>query len=320
MACPKTPLPDIQGRYEILKVHARKIKLGPTVDLRRLARGTPMFSGADLAAIINEAALIATMANKEYVDQADLDEARDKVRWGRAHKSRVVDERDQKVVAYHEAGHALIQALEENADPLHKVSIIPRGPMGGATFALPERDRMVYTQSYLMATLKVTLGGRLAEEIYCGEISSGAASDIQQATAIARNMVTEWGMSDDVGFIYYGDERGGLFDWSVRNYSDETAAKIDAQIKKIVDQAYQEAKALLLKYKDQGEALAKALLKYETLSGDEVNAIIRGESLEKPSVTDLLDDALPSNVGKARPVSADPQVELGGGGPLPQPS
>ncbi len=315
-------LPDIQGRYEILKVHAKKIKLGPTVDLRRAARGTPMFSGADLAAIINEAALIATMSNKDYVEQEDLDEARDKVRWGRAQKSRVVDERDQLVVAYHEAGHALVQALDKNADPLHKVSIIPRGPMGGATFSLPERDRVVYTTSYLMATLKVTLGGRLAEEIYCGESSSGAASDIQQATEIARNMVTQWGMADSIGFVYYGDDRQGMFDMATRNYSDETAAKIDAEVKKIVDSAYAETKQLLLKYREQGEAIAQALLKYETLSADEVNALIRGESLEKPSVTDLLDDAKPTDVGRARPIPADndPEVDLGGGGTLPQPS
>jgi len=262
------------------------------------------------------------MASKEHIDQDDLDEARDKVRWGRAQKSRVVDERDQRVVAYHEAGHALIQALEEHADPLHKVSIIPRGPMGGATFALPERDRLVYTTSYLMALLKVTFGGRLAEELYCGEISSGAAADIQQATEIARNMVTEWGMTEEVGFVYYGEERSGPFDLNVRNYSDDTASKIDVQIKKILDKAYTGSKELMLKYRDQGEAIAQALLKYETLSGDEVNALIRGEPMERPSVTDLLDDAMPSDVAEARPIPADsePQVDLGGGGTLPQPS
>ncbi len=314
-------LPDVQGRYEILKVHARKIKLGPTVDLRKLARGTPMFSGADLAAIINESALIATMHNKEYVDQDDLDEARDKVRWGRAQKSRVVDENDQKVVAYHEAGHALVQALDDHADPLHKVSIIPRGPMGGATFALPERDRIVYTTSYLTATLKVTLGGRVAEEVYCGEISSGASSDIQQATEIARNMVTQWGMAESLGFIHYGEDRGGAFDIGTRNYSEETAAKIDTEVKRIVDEAYKGTKTLMLEYREAGDAIAQALLKYETLSADEVNALIRGETLDKPSVTDLLDSAMPDNVGEARPISAEPTPEVGlGGGELPQPS
>ncbi len=312
-------LPDIQGRYEILKVHAKKVKLGPTVDLRQLARGTPMFSGADLAAIINESALIATMSNKDSIEQSDLDEARDKVRWGRAQRSRVVDEQDQKVVAYHEAGHALVQALEKNADPLHKVSIIPRRDMGGATFALPERDRMVYTMSYLRAMLKVTLGGRLAEEIFCGEISSGAAGDIQQATEIARNMVTQWGMTEDVGFVYLGEERGA-FDFSMRHYSEETAGKIDTAIKRIVDTAYAETKQVMLQYREKGEAIAKALLKYETLSGDEVNALIRGDSIEKPTVTDLLDGAMPSPVGTARPIPADSKDEVDlGEGTLPQP-
>ena len=317
------PLPDVQGRYEILKVHARKIKMGPTVDLRLLARGTPMFNGADLAAIVNEAALLATMENKEYVEQDDFDEARDKVRWGRAQKSRKVDENDQKVIAYHEAGHAIVQALEKHADPLHKVSIIPRGTMGGATFSLPERDRLVFTMSYLLATLKVTLGGRVAEEIYCGEMSSGAQSDIEQASSIARNMVTQWGMTESLGFIHYGEDRGGAFDIGMRNYSEDSASKIDREVKKIVDKAYEDTKSLLSEYRVQGEALAKALLKYETLSGDEVNAVIRGEPLDKPSVTDLLDGATPgSGVGKARPVSADsePDVDMSGGDALPQPS
>ncbi|MEJ2648597.1 MAG: ATP-dependent zinc metalloprotease FtsH, partial [Sedimentisphaerales bacterium] len=187
------PLPDIKGRAEILKVHAKKVKLGPDANLERLARGTPMFSGADLAAIINEAALAATMANKDYIEMADLEEARDKVRWGRAKKSRVVDKKEKEVTAYHEAGHTLVQSLLKDADPLHKVSIIPRGPMGGATFALPERDRTIFTKRYLMALLQVSFGGRIAEEIFCEDISSGAQSDIQQATNIARQMVLSWG-------------------------------------------------------------------------------------------------------------------------------
>ncbi|NOS99258.1 MAG: ATP-dependent zinc metalloprotease FtsH [Phycisphaerales bacterium] len=314
------PNPDLQGRYEILKVHARKIKMGPTVDMRRVARGTPMFSGADLAAIINEAALIATMANKEFVEQDDLEEARDKVRWGRAHKSRSIDERDQLIVAYHEAGHALIQALEKHADPIHKVSIIPRGPMGGATFSLPERDRLVYSSAYLKATLKVTLGGRLAEEIYCGEASSGAATDIQQATEIVRSMVMRWGMSEKIGFMFCDDE-AGPFEMGSRHFSEETAARIDSEVRRLLDEAYAETKAIMLKYKDKGEVIAQALIQYETLSGDEVNALIRGESLDRPTVTDLLDDSMPTDVGKARPVKADatPDLNLGGGGAVPQP-
>ncbi|MBN2211250.1 MAG: ATP-dependent zinc metalloprotease FtsH, partial [Sedimentisphaerales bacterium] len=193
------PLPDVKGRYEILKVHARKVKLGHHVDLHRLARGTPMFSGADLEAIINEAALHATMQNKDFVEMVDLEEARDKVRWGRARRSRQVDEKEKLVTAYHEAGHALVQTLLEDADPVHKVSIIPRGHMGGATFSLPEKDRMFYTRKFCIAQIKICFGGRVAEEIFCHDISSGAAMDIKMATDLARHMLMEWGMSDKLG-------------------------------------------------------------------------------------------------------------------------
>jgi cell division protease FtsH len=316
-------LPDLQGRYEILKVHMRKIKLGPTVDIRRCARGTPMFSGAELAAVVNEAALIATMHNKEFVEQEDLEEARDKVRWGRAKKSASVDERDRKLTAHHEAGHALVQALEKHADPLHKVSIIPRGPAAGATFSLPERDRTVYTRSYLTSILRVMFGGRIAEDVFFNEISSGAAADIKQATEVARRMVREWGMGESAGVVFYGDEEGRrvFADLGLRDYSDKTAETIDVEIKKLLDLAYTEARGIILENRDKVAAIAEALLKFETLSGEEVNAVIRGESLDRATVSDLLDkaDAEP-NVGIARPVQAGPkpQTDLGGDA-LPQP-
>ncbi len=317
-------LPDLQGRYEILKVHVRKIKLGPTVDLRRSARGTPMFSGAELAAMVNEAALIATMHNKDFVEQEDMEEARDKVRWGRAKKSAVVDERDRKLTAYHEAGHALIQALEKDGDPVHKVSIIPRGPMGGATFSLPERDRMVYTRGYLLSTLRVTFGGRIAEDVFFSEVSSGAASDIKQATVLARGMVRDWGMGDSIGFVYYGDDEnaGGGFDLRHRDYSEKTAERIDAEVKQILDTTYAEAERIIRENRRDLERIAEGLLKYETISGEEVNALIRGESLERSTVADLLDRAAESgDVGMARPVKADPEPHTDlGGGALPQPS
>ncbi len=315
-------LPDLQGRYEILKVHMRKIKLGPTVDIRRCARGTPMFSGAELAAMVNEAALIATMNNKEFVDQDDLEEARDKVRWGRAKKSAVVDERDRRITAYHEAGHALIQALEKDADPLHKVSIIPRGPAGGATFSLPERDRMVYSKGYLMATMRVLFGGRIAEQVFFNEISSGAAADIKQVTDIARHMVREWGMGETVGFVYYGDadNSGAMFDLGVREYSDKTAETIDGEIKRILDGAYETAHRTILENREKVETIAKALLKLETITGEEVNALIRGESLDRAGVSDLLDGLPGPAVGVARPVLLDPAPHPEtGSGPLPQP-
>jgi len=323
------PFPDLQGRYEILKVHMRKIKLGPTIDVRRCARGTPMFTGAELAAIVNEAALIATMEEKEFVEQEDLEEARDKIRWGRAKKSAVVDDRDRKITAYHEAGHAVIQALDKDADPLHKVSIIPRGQAGGATFSLPERDRVVYTKKYLQATMRVALAGRIAEDVFFGEVSSGAAADIKQATEIARNMVREWGMGESVGFVYYGDDdptKDRVFDFGGRTYSEKTAELIDTEVKKILDTAYEQVSRMITENRDKIETVAQGLLKFETITGEETNALIRGDSLERATVSDLLDStgkAPEGKVGMARPVQADadakPDTDLGEGR-LPQPS
>src|SRR5210317_152341 len=200
------PLPDLKGRMKILQIHARKIKFDPNVDFERLARGTPMFSGAELEALINEAAISASMHDKDYVEMPDFEEARDKVRWGRAKRSREVDEHDRKMTAYHEAGHALVQAMLEDADPLHKVSIIPRGPFGGATFSLPEKDRFYYGRKWCLAQLKVAFGGLVAEEICCNDVNSGAQQDIANATEVARKMVLDWGMSDRLGLVRYNKE------------------------------------------------------------------------------------------------------------------
>jgi cell division protease FtsH len=286
------PLPDLKGRLEILQVHAKKVKLGPGANLERLARGTPMFSGADLAAIINEAALAATMANKDFIEMADLEEARDKVRWGRAKKSGVVDQMEREITAFHEAGHTLVQSLLKDADPLHKVSIIPRGPMGGATFALPEKDRTMFTKRYCMALLQVCFGGRIAEEIFCEDISSGAQSDIQQATRIAKQMVLIWGMSERLGPISYEQESAfpdiyfGLP--GEKEYSEKTAETIDSEIKRITDEAYNKARELIEQNKDNLERIARALLKYETLDAEDVKVILAGGTLDKPTVSDLL--------------------------------
>jgi cell division protease FtsH len=285
------PLPDIRGRAEILQVHARKVKMGPDANLDRLARGTPMFSGADLAAIINEAALAATMANKEYIEMADLEEARDKVRWGRAKKSRVIDQNERQITAYHEAGHTLVQSLIKDADPLHKVSIIPRGPMGGATFALPEKDRTMFTRRYCNALLQVCFAGRIAEELFCDDISSGAQSDIEQATRIAKQMVLTWGMSDQLGPISYGPDaaaRDMSFIQPEREYSEKTAETIDTEVKRIMSEAYQNARQLVEQNRDRLEGIARALLKYETLDADDVKHILSGGELDKPTVGDLL--------------------------------
>jgi len=286
------PLPDLKGRMDILKVHAKKIKLGPDANLERVARGTPMFTGADLAAIINEAALMATMANKDYVEMIDLEEARDKVRWGRAKKSRVIDQKEKEITAYHEAGHTLVQSLLKDADPLHKVSIIPRGPMGGATFALPEKDRTIFTKRYCMALLQVCFGGRISEELFCEDISSGAQSDLTQATKIARQMVLTWGMSDELGPISYESDFAVGDIWyplpGEREYSEKTAETIDEEVRKVTDEAYKKAKELIEANKDKLDRIAKALLKYETLDAEDVKVILQGGQLSKPTVGDLL--------------------------------
>src|SRR6185503_1406382 len=285
------PLPDVKGRMDILKVHSRKVKLGPNVDLLRLARATPGFSGADLAAIINEAALGATLANKEYIEMDDLEEARDKVRWGRARKSRVIDEKEKAATAYHEAGHAVVQYLEKDADPVHKVTIIPRGQMGGATFALPEKDRHNYSKKWCTAFVKVAFGGRIAEEMFTGDTNSGVMGDIRQATTIARKMIAEWGMNDRLGFVFYGEDENkpNFFDFGGgKEYSEETARAIDEEVKKLIDTLYEQTRQMLEQHKDRVDALAKALMQFETLDGSDVDRIMRGEQLSKPTVGDLL--------------------------------
>ncbi len=221
---------------------------------------------------------------------ADLEEARDKVRWGRAKKSRVIDEQDKRITAFHEAGHAFVQSVLEDADPLHKVSIIPRGPMGGATFALPEKDRMFYTKRYCMAQMQVCFGGRIAEKMFCDDISSGAQSDIKQATGIAKEMVLTWGMGEELGPIDYGGNMSMemYYPGPSRETSEKTAELIDKEIKKLIDQAYTQARQLIEANKEKLEALAKALLKYETLDAADVEVILSGRELDKPTVSDLL--------------------------------
>ena len=320
------PLPDVRGRFEILKVHAQKVKIQAPVDtkLHRVARGTPMFSGADLAAIINEAALLATLAGKDAVELEDLEEARDKVRWGRAKRSRVIDDKERALTAYHEAGHALVQSLLKDADPVHKVSIIPRGPYGGATFSLPEKDRQTFSRSYVDATLRVLCAGRIAEELCGRDTNSGASADIRQATQMARMMVTEWGMSDKLGFVYYGDEalsHGPRIEYVPgKDFSERTTETIDAEIKRIIDAAYADTRRIIEEHRDPLEAVAQALLKYETLSGEEVRQLMAGESLDKPTVADLIAVEQGRRTDRpplARPVQQPPDQ---GTGPLPSPA
>src|SRR5688500_7603489 len=319
------PLPDVKGRLEILKVHSRKVKLGPNVDLLRLARATPGFSGADLAAIINESALGATLAGKEFIEQDDLEEARDKVRWGRARKSRAIDEKEKVATAYHEAGHAVVQYLTPNSDPIHKVTIIPRGQMGGATMSLPEKDRHSYSRNWCIAFIKTCFGGRIAEEMFCGDINTGAAMDIRQATSLVRRMVRDWGMNERLGFVFYGedDQKMGMMDFGGgREYSEETAKMIDEEVKKLIDRLYEETRQLLEANRDRVEALAKALMRYETLDSSDVDRIMRGDSLSKPTVGDLLEKEQNRRATTIAPSTepGEPDVRPGlGGGPLPAP-
>jgi cell division protease FtsH len=316
------PLPDVKGRLEILKVHSRKVKMGPNADLTRLARATPGFSGADLAAIINESALGATLAGKEYIEMDDLEEGRDKVRWGRARKSRVIDEKEKIATAYHEAGHAVVQYLEKDADPIHKVTIIPRGNYGGATMALPEKDRNSFTRKWCVAFMKTCFGGRIAEEMFCGDVNTGAMGDIRQATILARKMVRDWGMNERLGFVYYGEDeaRPGFFDFTApRDYSEEIAKAIDEEVKKLIDRLYEETRQVLEAHRDRVDAVAKALTKYETLDAADIDRIMKGESLSKPTVGDLLEQERTRRPAiQPAPGREEPDIRLGPG-PLPAP-
>jgi cell division protease FtsH len=314
------PMPDVKGRFDILRVHSRKVKMGPDVDLQRLARATPGFSGADLAAVINEAALRATLENKDYVEMEDLEESRDKVRWGRARKNRAIEEKERIATAYHEVGHALVQVLmAPEADPVHKVSILPRGPYLGATFSLPEKDRLSHSRRWMLAQLRILCAGRIAEELFRNDVNSGVVSDIRQATQIARTMVTRFGMNDSLGFVYYGDdENDAYFGLPQRTYSDDTARAIDAEVKRLIDEAYTDARRMIIDNKAKLERLAQALLKHETLEGEEVIAIMRGEEIRRPTIGDLLDEdrsAPLKEPARGKPEIKPPPL----GGALPQP-
>ena len=271
--------PDIIGREAILKVHVKKINTGPDVKLRTVARGTPGFSGADLANLINESALLAARKNKRVVTMSDIEEAKDKVMMGAERRSMVMSE-DEKNWAYHEGGHAIVALNEKASDPIHKATIIPRGRALGMVMRLPERDQLSVTREKMHADIAVAMGGRIAEEIIFGhdKVTSGASSDIDMVTKMAKNMVTKYGMSTELGTIAYGENEEEVFlGRSVtkqQNMSEETAKKIDAEVKKIVDKGYERARKVLTEKIDDLHKIAKALLVYETLSGDEIRDLI----------------------------------------------
>ena len=271
-------LPGLEGREAILKIHVRKVKLGKGVDLRRVARGTPGFSGADLANLVNEAALIAARRGADEVHLGDLEEARDKVRWGRERRSRILDENEKKITAYHEAGHAIMMAVQEDSEPLHKVTIIPRGASLGSTMQLPEKDRYTESRNKLSAMLVTFMGGRCAEELVFGDVTTGAQNDLKQATGIARMMVCEWGMSPLLGPQSFGNREEHFFmgrEVSRSNdYSEETARKIDQEVTRLLNESHEKAIQILETHRDKLELIAAMLLERETLDGHEVEEII----------------------------------------------
>ncbi len=297
------PNPDILGRERILKVHMRKVPLASDVDARVIARGTPGFSGADLANLVNEAALLAARANKTAVGMADFESAKDKVMMGAERRSMVMTEKERKLTAYHEAGHALVGLNVPQSDPLHKVTIIPRGRALGVTMNLPERDKYSQTQVELESRLAMLFGGRMAEELVFGKenVTTGASSDIMQATSLARRMITEFGMSDKLGRVRYNaNEQEVFLGHSIaqqQNMSEATAEIIDAEVRRLIEQGEGKARAILTAHRADLQKIAEALLEYETLSGDEVSALLRGEEITRkdPVTKPPAADAPPSS-------------------------
>ena len=279
-------LPDVKGREEILRVHSKKVKLAEGVDLAVVARGTPGYSGAELANVINEAALLAARRGLKGITLAELEEARDKVRWGKERRSLALSEKEKTNTAYHEAGHALLLELLEHTEPLHKVTIIPRGPSLGSTMWLPEEDKYTNRKNELLAGLAVSMGGRVAEELAFGDVTNGARGDIKMATATARRMVCEWGMSEKLGMVEYGDHEDYVFlgrDISrARDYSEATAEEIDHEVRRLLDDAYQTAKQALLANRDKLDVVAKALLEFESLDGSQIKEIMEHGRLINP--------------------------------------
>lgn len=283
--------PDKKGREEILKVHVRKVPLAKDVSLSVIARGTPGFSGADLANLVNEAALLAARKNKRKVTSKDFDEAKDKVLMGNERKSMAMDDKEKELTAYHEAGHAICSLYTEESDPIHKATIIPRGRALGMVQQLPEKDQYSYSKTKMLSRLVICMGGRVAEELKYGvdKITSGASSDIAAATNLARSMVTEWGMSDLLGPVLYAENSGEVFLGKAvtqnKNVSEETARLVDSEIKRLVTTAYEQAKTLLTKKKKEWEILSKALIEYETLTGEEIKDVIAGKKIDKSEET-----------------------------------
>ncbi|MDR1709908.1 MAG: ATP-dependent zinc metalloprotease FtsH [Candidatus Accumulibacter sp.] len=280
------PLPDIRGREQILNVHMRKVPLAPDVKADIIARGTPGFSGADLANLVNEAALFAARGNKRLVDMEDFEKAKDKIMMGAERRSMVMNEEEKRNTAYHESGHAVIAKLMPKSDPVHKVTIIPRGRALGLTMQLPEEDRYAYDRVYLLSRIAVMFGGRIAEELFMNQMTTGASNDFERATQLARDMVTRYGMSDALGPMVYGENEGEVFlGRSVtthKNVSEATMQKVDAEIRRIIDEQYALARRLMEEHRDKVETMAKTLLEWETIDADQVDDIMAGRPPRPP--------------------------------------
>ena len=300
-------LPDVRGREGILKVHAKNVKLTPDVDLSIIARGTPGYSGAELANLLNEAALLAARTNKKGIGMPELEEARDKVRWGRERRSMAMTNEEKRGTAWHEAGHALVNVLLKHTHPLHKVTIIPRGRSLGVTMMLPKQDILNQHKKQLIDDIAVSMGGRIAEEIITEDISSGASGDIQMATSMAKAMIMHWGMSDKLGNVLYGDSEEYVFlgrDMKrSKDYSEETAKAIDAEVKRLLDDGYNTAKKLIQEHRDKLELIANALLEFETLDGTQVADIVSTGRFTPPQ----------------KPSDPGPMMGAPAGTPLPEP-
>jgi len=304
------PLPDIRGREEILKVHMRKVPIADDVKAGIIARGTPGFSGADLANLVNEAALFAARGNKRLVDMDDFEKAKDKIMMGAERRSMVMSEEEKRNTAYHESGHAVIAKLMPKSDPVHKVTIIPRGRALGLTMQLPEQDRYAYDRTYLMSRIAVLFGGRIAEELFMDQMTTGASNDFERATAMARDMVTRYGMSD-LGVMVYGENEGEVFlGHSVtqhKNVSEATMQKVDAEIGRIIEQQYALARKMLEENRDKVEAMAHALLEWETLDSEQIDDIMDGKPPRPPKPTQNAPrTSTPNDTPGAEPSAAAP--------------
>jgi len=321
-------LPDVRGREGILKVHAKNVKLLPEVDLSVIARGTPGYSGAELANLLNEAALLAARTNKKGVGQPELEEARDKVRWGRERRSMAMSDEEKRATAWHEAGHALVNVLLKHTHPLHKVTIIPRGRALGVTMSLPKEDMLNMRLKQAIDTIIMTMAGRIAEEYVTDDISSGAAMDIQQATQLAKAMVMHWGMSEKLGNVLYGEAQEYVFlgrdMMRTKDYSEATAQEIDVEVKRIVDGAFHTAKQLIDNHRDKLEMVANSLLEYETLDGAQVEEIVRTGHFTPPpkpplNVTPMMGAPAGTPLPENPPKAAPPKLP-GLGTPAPAPA